>query len=228
MNVQQTSPWLPPRISRAQRNIPRKSANHFVGQLTFGEEQGVGRCLQFESKLEHDTALVLIYAPGVVDVIDQVGPVPLSFVAGAPNRHFFDFVAVEAQGRRTGVIVKPFVFTQRAKFQSLVCRVHAASIPQIVDRVVVVTEREISPSKLARASLFHYCRFAQPAIDKALTQALDDFVGPATVRDFCHHAGFGLDGYHGAIRLIRRGALQTDVDWPLNLNSIVRRGGVSK
>lgn len=219
--------WKPPRPSRARRTIPRKSSNHFVGQMTFGEESGQGQCLQFESKLEHDTALLLIYRPGVVDVIDQVGPIPLPPRPDEPCEHYFDFVSVEAMGRRTGVMVKPKFRAQRWQFQDLAARVRAAAVPEFVDRVVTVTEHEIDPRKLARASLFHYCRFAQPSVDQALAMAANDFCGPSTVRQFCNQAGLGDDGFHGAIRLIRRGTLQTDVEWPLNLDSVVRRGGAA-
>lgn len=219
--------WQAPKPSRAKRTIPRKSSNHFVGQMTFGEEAGQGRCLQFESKLEHDTALLLIYRPGVVDVIDQVGPIPLPPIPDGPREHYFDFVSVEAMGRRTGVMVKPQFRTQRPQFQDIAARVRVAAVPRFVDRVVIVTEHEIDPRKLARASLFHYCRFPQPSIDQILAKAANDFEGPSTVRRFCHDVGVGDDGFHGAIRLIRRGALQTAVEWPLHLDSIVFRGGVA-
>jgi hypothetical protein len=216
--------WQTPRPSRARRTIPRKSSDHFVGQMTFGEEAGQGQCLHFESKLEHDTALLLIYWPGVVDVIDQVGPIPLSPKPDEPSEHYFDFVSVEAMGRRTGVLVKPKFRAQRHQFQDLAARVRAAAVPQFVHRVVTVTEHEIDPHKLARASLFHYCRFAQPSIDQTLAMAANDFQGPSSVRGFCRQAGLNDDGFHGAIRLIRRGALLTEVEWPRNLDSIVRRG----
>lgn len=219
--------WQQPRESRARRKIPRKSSNHFVGQMTFGEETGQGQCLQFESKLEHDAALLLIYRPGVVDVIDQVGPVLLPPIPGGPREHYLDFVSVEAMGRRTGVMVKPAFRAERLAFQNLAARVREAAVPRFVDRVVTVTEREIDPRKLARASLFHYCRFPQPWIDQILAEAANDFEGPSTIRRFCHDGGVGDEGFHGAIRLIRRGALQTEVEWPLNLDSIVRRGEVA-
>lgn len=219
--MQQQNAWMPPLPSRAKRTIPRKSSNHFLGQTTFGEETGQGRCVQFESKLEHDTLLLLIYRPGVVDVCEQVGPVLFGKANGKPGGHYFDFVATEAAGRRTGVMVKPAFRAHCFQFQELAARVRAEAVPRIVDRVVFVTEREVDPRKLARASLFHYCRFAQPAIDLALADAVTGFQGPATVREFCRHAGVGEEGFHGAIRLIRRGVLQTVVVWPLTLDSVV-------
>ncbi len=219
--------WRPPKPSRAQRKIPRKSSDHFLGQLTFGEEAGQGQCLQFESLLEYKTALLLIYRPGIVDVREQVGPVMFTKANGKAGKHYFDFITYEAAGRRTGVMVKPEWRAEKAEFQDEAARVRAAAVPTVVDRVVVVTERQIHPHKLARASLFHYCRFAQPEHDKVLACAANDFEGPATVRDFCRAAGIGDEGYHGAIRLIRKGILRTDVEWPLNLGSVVRRGVIA-
>jgi hypothetical protein len=195
--------------------------------MTFGEEGGNGRCLQFESKLEHDVALLLIYHPGVVDVIEQVGPVALAPKGNEPATHFLDFVTVEAEGRRTGVMVKPWFRAQRFQFQDLAVRVRAAAVPGLVDRVVVVTEREVGPHKLAKASLFHYCRFAQPLIDMRLSEAAANLAGPMTVRSFCSHAGVGTAGFHGTVRLIRRGALRVGVDWPIDLDSVVERGDLA-
>jgi hypothetical protein len=219
--------WSPPRPSRASRAVPRKSSNHFLGQMTFGEEGGNGRCLQFESKLEHDVALLLIYHPGVVDVIEQVGPIALAPKGNEPATHFLDFVTVEAEGRRTGVMVKPWFRAQRFQFRDLAVRVRAAAVPGLVDRVVLVTEREVDPHKLARASLFHYCRFAQPLIDMRLSEAAANLAGPMTVRSFCSQAGLGTAGFHGTVRLIRRGALRVGIDWPIDLDSVVERGDLA-
>jgi hypothetical protein len=64
--------YQPPKPSRAMRPFARKTPNHFVGELTFGEEKGQGQTLGFGSKLEHDIALISIYRPGVIDVCEQV------------------------------------------------------------------------------------------------------------------------------------------------------------
>jgi len=94
--------WLAPKPSRAQRTIPRKSKNHFVGALTFGEELGQGQVLGFESMLEHNIGLVSIYAPGVIDVREQVRVVYVK-ANGKTTDHFIDFVTVEKRGRRTAL-----------------------------------------------------------------------------------------------------------------------------
>ncbi|MFT7145583.1 MAG: hypothetical protein ACJASZ_000452 [Yoonia sp.] len=51
-SVADISTWAPrPKPSRAERKIPRKSKNHFVGELTFGEEFGQEQTVAFESLL---------------------------------------------------------------------------------------------------------------------------------------------------------------------------------
>lgn len=218
--------WTRPRPSRARRTIPRKSTHHFVGQMTFGEDTGQGQCLQFESRLEYNTALLLIYRPGVVDVVEQVGPILLGPGEGR-GLHFLDFVAVEARGRRTGVIVKPLQRAIAPMFRQLVARVAEAAIPHFVDRVVVVTERNIDPQRLKRAALFHHYRFPEPELDRLLSDQVDRLGGPDTIRQFCHSVGVGREGFSGAVRLIRRGRLETVVPWPITLDSVVRRAGAA-
>jgi hypothetical protein len=86
--------WLAPKPSRAERNIPRKSNNHFLGELTFGEELGQGQVIGFESLLEHNICLVGIYRPGVVDIREQVRTAYLD-ANGRTGDHFIDYVATE-------------------------------------------------------------------------------------------------------------------------------------
>lgn len=198
----------PPLPSRAARKVPKKSSNHFVGQMTFGEERGRGQCLVFESKLEHDVALCLIYRPGVVDVLDQVGPVHYVKVDGRPGRHFLDFVAVEEGGRRTGVVVKPWRHAERTAFRQDVKRVAAAASAGTVDRIVVATERSFSSATLAFRSQLHAARHQQPEFDTVLERAVVDVVEPTTVRDLLERIGLEPQGYHAVLRQIRFGRLR--------------------
>ncbi|WP_127902894.1 hypothetical protein [Solirhodobacter olei] len=222
-------PWAypgPPRPSRAARTLPRKSRNHFLGQLTFGEERGQGQCLVFESMLEYNTALQLIYRPGVVDVIDQQGPVVFAKASGKRGTHYLDYVAVERAGRRTGVVVKPAYHAMRPAFRLEVARIAAAATPSVVDRVVIVTERSIDRQRLARYSQFHAARFAQPEYDAALEQVVDRGVDPVSIRDLLLRTGVGPAGFHAALRSIRYGRLQTIEPGLVKMSSIVHSTGL--
>lgn len=214
--------WLPPKPSRAERKIPRKSSHHFVGQLTFGEERGQGQCLGFESKLEHDLALVMIYTPGVIDVREQV-EVFFERANGKLARHFIDFIAQEAGGRRTAVLVKPYHRSVRADFQDVAARVAGVVAPLVADRVVISTDKMLDQEKLALAAQFHYCRFAQPEYDAAVLAARERMAKPLSMRDFLRFAGTGDEGFHAAVRLVRFGRLESMQGGLVTMSSMVRK-----
>lgn len=214
--------WPPPKPSRAERTIPRKSSDHFLGELTFGEELGQGQVLTFESFLEHNVALVAIYTPGVIDVREQV---EVKFVKANNDvgTHWIDFVTIERGGRRTAILVKPLRFAKALSFRDEAARVRAAASPLIADRLVIATERTLLGGKLARAEQFHASRFAQPALDRRVRDAVRGFLGPSTIRDFLAFAGVGPDGFHATLRLIRFGILTAPTSGILTMNSMIHR-----
>ena len=65
---------MPSRAGRTYRKI--KHSGSIVGQFTFGEDVGQGQAVVFESHLECKTAIVALHAPGVVDIVEQVGCSP--------------------------------------------------------------------------------------------------------------------------------------------------------
>jgi hypothetical protein len=213
--------WLPPKPSRAERKIPRKSKNHFVGELTFGEELGQGQTIGFESLLEHNICLIGIYRPGVVDIREQVKTV-FSKANGRTGNHFIDYVTIEEGKRRTGIIVKPEYKAVQTKFRDHVSRVAAAAIPSVVDRVVVATERVFDPLRLARVEQFHASRFAQPVFDNAVKRALKNFDGRSSIRDFLEIAGVGTDGFHAVVRMVRFNLLKALVPGLITLSSPIQ------
>lgn len=221
MNVANRSIFVPPKPSRAQRPFLRKTPNHFVGELTFGEDRGQGQTLGFGSKLEHDIGLVVIYTPGVADVREQV-EVHFIKANGDPGQHYIDFVSYERSGRRTGILVKKQSYADRAKFQDTASRVAFAAIPLVVDRVVIATERVLERNLMARVEQFHSYRFAQPDIDQKLAEALPQLDGPSSIRAFLEMAGLGIDGFHGVVRMVRFQKLAAPVPGLLSMSSIVQ------
>ncbi|SOH93735.1 hypothetical protein SAMN06273572_102413 [Monaibacterium marinum] len=214
--------WLAPKPSRAERKIPRKSNNHFVGELTFGEELGQGQTLGFESKLEHDIALMTIYHPEVVDVREQVKVVYKS-AQGRYLAHYVDYVSTERHGRRTAIVVKPSYVSNKYEFKDLVARVAAAAIPSVVDRVVVATERVLDPLRFSRVEQFHSCRFAQPEFDSHLSQTVGRLEQGSSIRDFLRKVGLGPNGFHAVIRMIRFNSIEAMEPGILKLSSFIQR-----
>lgn len=216
-----------PLASRATRKIKRKSSSHFVGQMTFGEGAGQGQCLQFESKLEHDAALLLIYAPGVIDVEEQIEPVSYIGVDGKPHSRTFDFRAIKVCGTRSIVDVKDEGRSGSYAYRDDVSRAAVAVLQGKADKVFAVSKRNIDPDKLQRAQLFHGCRFAQPAIDKKLMDFVREFSGEMVLRDLLAAAGLDGDGFHAAVRLIRQGILSVPDRVRITLSCIVAKQEVA-
>ncbi|MCL3883571.1 hypothetical protein [Marivita sp. GX14005] len=221
MTALASGPFQAPKPSRAMRKIARKTSNQVVGELTFGEELGRGQTLAFESKLEHDVALLTIYRPGVIDVCEQV-EVPFVKSNGKIGRHFIDFIATEASGRRTAILVKRSDRAIRAGFLDEAARVAHAAIPHIAHRVVIATEKIIERDMLVRAEQYHASRFAQPIIDRQLAAAAQELVDPTTISGFLAMAGLGCEGFHGVIRMVRFQKLEALHTGLLTLSSPVR------
>lgn len=217
-----SSIYMAPKPGRAQRPFLRKTPNHFVGELTFGEETGQGQTLGFGSKLEHDVALLAIYWPGVVDVREQVR-VDFTKPNGKPGKHFIDYVTTEACGRRTAILVKTQSMGVRAHFRETASRVAEAAIPAVVDRAVIATEAMLDRDLMMRVEQFHSCRFAQPDIDKIVAEAVCDFNGPASIRDFLALAGLDQTGFHAVVRMIRFERLEALEQGLLKLSTLIRR-----
>ncbi|SHJ28681.1 hypothetical protein [Wenxinia saemankumensis] len=213
-----------PLSSRGCRTVRTKTKGSVVGQMTFGELEGEGRCLQFESMLEHKVALVSLYLPGVVDVIDQVGPIEFIDAAGRRKKHTLDFnvVTVTKGGKRirTGLVVKPLFKAERAKFRDEIERVARAAVPSFVDRVCIVTEANVCKQALLRAGQLHGARLPVPDIDAVLGSApLSSTWTP--IVDMLASLGLGPEGFAGVLRLVIRGVLLVEAPGLITMASRV-------
>lgn len=217
-----------PKPSRAVRPILKKSPKHFVGQLTFGEDKGQGQCVGFASGHEKDTALLLIYAPGIIDVEEQIAPVVYLGADGKSHPRTFDFRTTRIGGERAVYDVKNKAWADTAEYRDGMARVAVAAIPGTADKVYVVTKQNMKPDRLQRVSLFHDSRFPQPEFDRTLEQFVGEFTGQAVLRDLLAAAGLGDDGFQAAVRLIRQDVLFVPEEVPITLSCTVSKVEVAK
>lgn len=193
--------FLPePAKSRAVRPIPRASQGHFVGEFVFGVEkpQRVG----FASLLEFKTALCTVYRPGFVDLEEQIAPVAFRKPNGDIGHHYLDYRATFRNGLRIGIAVKPSHIAARQKFRTEMPAVAMAAVPTVVDKVAVVTERNIHPVEFFNATLFHAARRPVPEEDKVIDDLRVKLHSPVTVGhllDEGRHDGVTLFGLARAI-----------------------------
>lgn len=202
----------PPRPSRAKRKIPRKARDHFVGQIVLGtgtNQQTVG----FASLLEYKAAICAAYRPGFIDLEEQLDGIRIELPSGRRKTHYLDYrvTHTHSSGRgkiRTGMAVKTAKRAACRTFAAEMKALRAAAVPAVIDRLCVVTERQISPFVLANAELFHACRHPDPALDVAVASALRDIEEPTVLHTALERHGLGGIGYHSAVRLIRTGGLR--------------------
>ncbi|SEQ86687.1 hypothetical protein SAMN05428995_1129 [Loktanella sp. DSM 29012] len=214
-----------PKPSRASRSIPKKTKGSIVGQLTFGEEHGQGQCLVFESKLERDVALVSIYAPGVVDIEDQVGPVHWVDATGKSRKHTFDFkvTTVRRSGKteRVALVVKPERRAQTAKFRDQIERVARSAVPTFADKVCIVTEANVCEKSLTRAIQLHGARIPVPEIDTMLGE-ISNIKSWTVIRDALSTVGLGPEGFGGILRLALLKRIVFEADGLVTMSSRIR------
>ncbi|GGH63701.1 hypothetical protein GVY41_19535 [Frigidibacter albus] len=203
--------FLPdPAKGRAVRPIPKASQGHFVGEFVFGVEkpQRVG----FASLLEFKAAICTVYRPGFVDLEEQLAPMAFRKLDGKVGHHHFDYRATFSNGLRIGIAVKPSHIADRPEFRAEMRAVAEAAVPTVVDRMAVVTERNIHPIEFFNAKLFHAARRPVQEEDRVIDDLRSSLTGPVTVGhliDQGRHGGVSLFGiaraiHGGGLRLVRK------------------------
>lgn len=190
--------------SRAKRKIPKRSKGHFVGELVFNREE-VRQRLGFASMLEHNAALCFIYRSDFWDIEEQLDALPFVLPNGKASNHFFDFRVTFKGGRRVCISVKPERKAQTFEYRAKIECVRKAAIGNICDAVLTVTERNIHPTELHNAKLFHSARDPEAELDARVISALQMITSPVCIGDFLADIGLQGIGFRSVARAIRFG-----------------------
>ena len=214
---------LTPSPSQAKRTIAKSSKGHFVGELVY-QLMGDPQSLAFESYLEYQAALCLIYMPTVVEVEEQIAPFAFRKPDGSSGTHFFDFRMTQLGGRRTAVAVKPEYIAQSYEFGALMSAIATAAIPEVAEEVCIITERNIHPTKFHNAKLFHAARRTEVEMDERICDALKCVSEPIRISSFLEYVGCFGAGFFSVARSIRFGhALNID-GGPIGNDSLILNG----
>jgi hypothetical protein len=209
-----------PSESSGARKILKSSAVRASGQIVFGTNPG--RLVQLDSELEYKVALILSVKPDLADLHEQVCFQWLDHT-GKSRSHFFDFVTACKSGKRTGVIVKEASRLKSERLQREIRMIGAQAVTGFVDRVIVVTQRDIDPVDLHNAKLLHEVRHADLEADQAAETATTGLVGAVTVADLTAAIAMGSRGFRALARLIRRQTLVLLHHEIVTHSSLVRR-----
>lgn len=200
-------PFVPPRASDASREIVVPDKGSLRGALvTRGSNSKI---IRYESNLEKRVLLVLLARRDIVDVREQIEPIPYEDEYGAKRKHWFDFLALRSDGLRVLIPVKTEDWARRHDLDGLCARI-ARYVPRsIADVVVPMTERDAPRDLVRDAELFHCVRDDdRPDHDKVVFEIASTLIGTTTVACLVEASGLGGDGFRAVARLIHAGALR--------------------
>ncbi|MGO4740717.1 hypothetical protein AB4099_29575 [Bosea sp. 2KB_26] len=134
------------------------------------------------SGLEGQAAYVLMARPDCLTLHEQPARVAYRDYAGAERHHTFDLLMTQRSGGRIAVAVKPHEIAKKAKTKELLTHIASQMDPKFATGVLLLTEVELSPCKVANATLIHHSRRdPDPALDRVLHAAASQLSGATTI-----------------------------------------------
>lgn len=215
-----------PLPSRAKRKIPKSSRGHFVGEAVFNRCE-VRQRLGFGSLIEHDAGLCLLYRRDVVDLEEQLAALPFVKPDGRASVHYFDFRATFLSGLRICISVKKEKIAQSYEYKAVMDCIKQAAIGNICDDVRTITERNICPTELHNAKLFHSARDAEPELDALITAGLKTLEGVVSIGSFLDTIGVHGAGFRSVARAILCGQAKMFDGGKITGRTLITRGGRS-
>ncbi|QDY69414.1 hypothetical protein [Qingshengfaniella alkalisoli] len=90
-----------------------------------------------------------------------------------------------------------------------------------IDRVCVISERDIDPVHLERAKLFHAARHPNQEMDLFIRSELAGLTRPIAIRELLRQSSVGKAGWWSVVRAIRPGIVDV-VNWePITERSVI-------
>lgn len=203
MEMPDGSILLPMRPQNA-RKVAKGRREHFTGQLNVrgGEEAG----MDIESFTEFQVALALLARRDVVNIENQV---PFEYRIGEKvHYHFFDFRATLRDGLRFAIMVKSAYRYAQLSIQDELAYIANQVPADFAQKVVVLTERDLSPAEIYNAEMMHEMRRPDPFVDGDARRVIRGIHGAVRVGDLVDHIGHGGQGFRAVVRLIRSGDLK--------------------
>jgi len=189
-----------PAASQADRSIAKASKGHCTADVILGSDNG--RRFQAESHLELRALFVVNDLPDVAQIKEQV---LFEWCEGARHRkHYFDMVAVFADGRKIAFTVKPEIRLRSGKFLAEMEDVTRHALDTgFCDEVRLVTERDIDPISESNARQLAAVRELDSEADRIALKAVSELSGALSLQDLTVRTGLNEKGYRALLRLIR-------------------------
>jgi|GEM_PF-712238 hypothetical protein len=202
---------LPPRPDIAERT--EKSTG---GRRVSPRKRGsvVGSChdpvnrreIQVESGLELKHILVLLAAPDIVELREQVG---VSVRIGdRATTHWLDLVAYLDDDTRVAIGIKPADLVERSRLVEILEAIARQHGDKVAERFAVLTDRHLSRTCVANASLVLSCLHDR---DDVAQQGVREYLAAApetvTAREIADDTGWGTRAIRATFALVKYGAV---------------------
>ena len=195
--------------SLATRQFSLRGRCNFRGEIVHD-----GRAVRFESLLEYHTSLVLLADQRVANLVEQPAAIQYTAMDHCTHRHTFDFLVTLKDGRRIAVLVKPFRKANTIEFYDLIQRLKHALPGDFAVGIIVVTEANLSPARVADASLILAARsVVDPYADAVTLNAIRALSGRCSIGNVRDAINLGGRGFSSIIRAIDRGHLVVTDRW---------------
>ncbi len=182
------------------------------------------RAIDPHSGLEAKAGYVLLARPDCASIYEQPREIFYRDYAGILRGHTFDFVMVNHGGRRIAVAVKPTIYA--AGLKELMKHIMPQLDPRFATGILVLTDVELSPVRVANAKAIHHSRRERNLEhDRLIANAASTLSGGAvSIHDLIEIAGLGQheQGFYAAVRAIGDGVLQLASPSLIDRHALVR------
>jgi len=151
--------WTAHIPSMASRRPPARSQGHSRGSIIDSED----REHVYESQIERGVAYILAADRRVAAIFDQ--PQPCRYVTpdGKSHRHTLDYLAVQTDGTRVAIAVKPSRRVEKSRICETLDLIEHQTQGQVADRFLVRTEQHASADRVFNARYIIRARRARNA-----------------------------------------------------------------
>lgn len=159
----------------------------------------------FESSLEKKIQLYAFSRPGTAEVKEQQRVDYIDF-SGRSTQHYFDLLLETTNGESIAIAIKPSAIAEKSDVRSLLELIASQTPKAVADRVVLVTERNITRDLVYNAELIHSVRLdPEPDSDDVVRSHVGELHGSLRIAELTKRCGIGGSAFRSVVRLIASG-----------------------
>lgn len=182
------------------------------------------RLYGLDSQVEYHHLALRLVDPSIVQVHEQVGPIPFVDEHGRPENHYIDLMITKSDGRRVAVAVKPTDRLVSGRFMRELAQLEKTMPRGVADELRLVTEHSFSRADAFNAVM--YLRFSLTPdyqVDQLLNDVLSTISGAMTIGDVCKTCRSGGRAFRCVVRAIYNGSLRKLSTGRINLFTWVEK-----